>query len=946
MDANGNIFPHPPIQFPLRSYGPRPYGGTVGSGGGSTGLSANTMPIGYNVNPFGYVTGLSLPASITPQDTSSTAIAKSWTIQDQTDTSSRRTHDPGGNYMDLFASMAQNIERSAKSALLPESQSYHSALIADASDRENMGTTVDHGKVLSSVGIPTTPPGLSSGLISSGPNLAELGKSVNERIVLNVSGLRFETNLSTLRKFPNTLLGNPAKLNRYYDALRNEYFFDRNRPSFDAILYYYQSGGRLRRPVNVPIDVFTEEIHFYEIDENAIEKYRDDEGFIREDVKVLPENYFQRKIWLLFEYPESSLAARIIAIFSIIVIILSIVIFCIETLPNFKHYKVVSLMDYEYTMFGTMMSNYSAEARQTLATRINNGSQLADVNFGVDCSFTTAGTYKDIYGCLVIAEDDIPAIEEPFFVVETVCIIWFTFDLLVRFASSPEKITFFKNIMNFIDIVAIIPYFITLGTMIADESRSQNQAMSLAILRVIRLVRVFRIFKLSRHSKGLQILGQTLKASTRELGLLVFFLLICVILFSSAVYFAEIDSDRTYFRSIPDAFWWAVVTMTTVGYGDMRPVTVWGKLVGSLCAIAGVLTIALPVPVIVSNFNYFYHRETETEDKQTFIHVQSCASYESSRSSEIGSPELQSRRPKNAFKCIEQSLIPKSPELEIHPLTDSNDPEENKKTGVLNELSDGQVQHNPFSLISRSHTADMADTRTERSTKRTDELKQTHSNVEEVLRIIDSGTNSDKQVVQFIKPNLQRHPNATLWNQQSITPAPDGINLHKFASETTGFVDFEQKRTFSDSYLQSVSVHGVERNDRIVCDLDSGNSTSQQAISCLPCVNTCLTQTPRQEELPIPVEFSITPVCLSSTHEKQLTSTTLLTEVTPSHEEFVRLSSGGQQYRLSHIYRGGSKSQEKDTYPLSVLRETRKIPLAKAYERKVRSSENPIETDV
>ncbi|KAK0158063.1 hypothetical protein PV327_011177 [Microctonus hyperodae] len=94
--------------------------------------------------------------------------------------------------------------------------------------------------------------------------------------------------------------------------------------------------------------------------------------------------------------------------------------------------------------------------------------------------------------------------------------------------------------MNFIDIIAIIPYFITLGTVIAGkeneidlpkapvspQDKSTNQAMSLAILRVIRLVRVFRIFKLSRHSKGLQILGRTLKASMRELGLLIFFLFI------------------------------------------------------------------------------------------------------------------------------------------------------------------------------------------------------------------------------------------------------------------------------------------------------------------------------------------------------------------------------------------------------------------------------------
>ena len=145
------------------------------------------------------------------------------------------------------------------------------------------------------------------------------------------------------------------------------------------------------------------------------------------------------------------------------------------------------------------------------------------------------------------------------------------------------------------------------------------QATSLAVLRVIRLVRVFRIFKLSRHSRGLQILGKTIRASMRELGLLIFFLLICVVLFSSAVYFAEADTPKSHFRSIPDAFWWAVVTMTTVGYGDMMPVSVWGKLIGSLCAIAGVLTIALPVPVIVSNFNYFYHRESDADCMQRLI---------------------------------------------------------------------------------------------------------------------------------------------------------------------------------------------------------------------------------------------------------------------------------------------------------------------------------------
>ena len=404
----------------------------------------------------------------------------------------------------------------------------------------------------------------------------------NERVVINVSGLRFETQLKTLNQFPDTLLGDSLRRSRYFDPLRNEYFFDRNRPSFDAILYYYQSGGRLRRPVNVPLDVFSEEIKFYELGEDVIEKYREDEGFIKEEEKPLPENPFQRKVWLLFEYPESSMAARCIAIFSVGIILLSIVIFCLETLPEFKHYQM----------------NY---------TQTGNSSNAS-----------TSPSFEP---------DDMPKFNEPFFIIETGCIIWFTSELLIRFASCPNKLSFFKNIMNLIDITAIIPYFITLGTVVADESKSNNQAMSLAILRVIRLVRVFRIFKLSRHSKGLQILGQTLKASMRELGLLIFFLFIGVILYSSAVYFAEQGGTNSQFHSIPEAFWWAVVTMTTVGYGDMRPIGVWGKLVGSMCAVTGVLTIALPVPVIVSNFNYFYHRETDNEEKQSYIHVQSCPNY-------------------------------------------------------------------------------------------------------------------------------------------------------------------------------------------------------------------------------------------------------------------------------------------------------------------------------
>ncbi|XP_051890511.1 potassium voltage-gated channel subfamily A member 10-like [Pristis pectinata] len=395
----------------------------------------------------------------------------------------------------------------------------------------------------------------------------------SQRVIINVAGLKFETHLKTLAQFPDTLLGNPARCLPYFDPLTNQYFFDRNRPSFDAILYYYQSGGRVRRPANVPLDVFTDEIIFYQLGSEAMEQFREQEGFIKDVEVQLPVQENFRQLWLLFEYPESSAAARAVAMVSVFVIVISIVIFCLETLPEFRE-------DLD-------LGPFSPPAQHNQSTE------------PAPSSFT-----------------------DPFFLVETACMFWFSFELLVRAMACPSKPDFFRNVLNMIDVISIIPYFVTLVTEVVKQRQAPQpgngqqqgqQTMSLAILRIIRLVRVFRIFKLSRHSKGLQILGQTLKASMRELGLLIFFLFIGVILFSSAVYFVEVDEPQTQFSSIPDAFWWAVVTMTTVGYGDMCPVTIGGKVVGTLCAIAGVLTIALPVPVIVSNFNYFYHRETENE---------------------------------------------------------------------------------------------------------------------------------------------------------------------------------------------------------------------------------------------------------------------------------------------------------------------------------------------
>lgn len=95
-----------------------------------------------------------------------------------------------------------------------------------------------------------------------------------QRIIINVSGAKYETQLRTLNRFPDTLLGDPIKRRQFWDGRRNEFFIDRHRPSFQAVLYYYQSGGRLRRPIEVPEDIFLEELEFYEIGDDIIKDYK------------------------------------------------------------------------------------------------------------------------------------------------------------------------------------------------------------------------------------------------------------------------------------------------------------------------------------------------------------------------------------------------------------------------------------------------------------------------------------------------------------------------------------------------------------------------------------------------------------------------------------------------------------------------------------------------
>uniref|UniRef100_A0A914XE76 Ion transport domain-containing protein n=1 Tax=Plectus sambesii TaxID=2011161 RepID=A0A914XE76_9BILA len=191
-----------------------------------------------------------------------------------------------------------------------------------------------------------------------------------------------------------------------------------------------------------------------------------------------------------------------------------------------------------------------------------------------------------------------------FFYVELICNLWFAFEIVVRFTFCPNIVRFVKDAINIIDVVATLSFYVDWLMEYLLKTTEGNRDT----VEFFSIIRILRLFKLTQHSSGLKILIQTFKASAQELLLLVFFVLLGIVIFAALVYYAErVEANPdNQFDSIPVGLWWAIITMCTIGFGDMVPKTYLGMIVGSVCALMGVLTIALPVPVIVSNFAMFY----------------------------------------------------------------------------------------------------------------------------------------------------------------------------------------------------------------------------------------------------------------------------------------------------------------------------------------------------
>ncbi|KAJ8356205.1 hypothetical protein SKAU_G00189990 [Synaphobranchus kaupii] len=177
----------------------------------------------------------------------------------------------------------------------------------------------------------------------------------------------------------------------------------------------------------------------------------------------------------------------------------------------------------------------------------------------------------------------------------------------IRLAVAPCPRKFLASPMNIIDFASILPFYITLAFETVDVEKEDLENVG-KVVQILRLMRIFRILKLARHSVGLRALGSTLRHSYHEVGLLVLFLSVGISIFSVLIYFMEKEEDGSKLKTIPVGWWWATISMTTVGYGDICPVSLAGKVVATLCIISGLLVVALPITIVFNRFSKYYQR--------------------------------------------------------------------------------------------------------------------------------------------------------------------------------------------------------------------------------------------------------------------------------------------------------------------------------------------------
>jgi voltage-gated potassium channel len=211
-----------------------------------------------------------------------------------------------------------------------------------------------------------------------------------------------------------------------------------------------------------------------------------------------------------------------------------------------------------------------------------------------------------LFSLLTFSLETLPNLSEKekhwLYISEIVTIGIFTIEYLTRLILSKRKLSYIFSFFGIIDLIAFLPFYIGLG-------------IDLRSLRAVRFVRLLRLFKMARYSKAMQRFHRAFIISKEEI--ILFFFSACIMLYLAGVgiYYCEHEAQPKVFASVFDGLWWAVATLTTVGYGDCYPVTAGGKIFTFFILLIGLGIISVPTGMVASALSKARAMEEEEENK-------------------------------------------------------------------------------------------------------------------------------------------------------------------------------------------------------------------------------------------------------------------------------------------------------------------------------------------
>lgn len=413
-------------------------------------------------------------------------------------------------------------------------------------------------------------------------------KRISNVVNLNIGGKVFHIPKHLVLRYPKSRIGvlalceDPVKrltLCDDYNVQNDEFFFDRDPMFFHYIFHFYCSNVLWVMDSLCPIN-FEEEMSFWGLRLKDTPRccrilFEEKVDDIREKLKVNQElldeikphqdeecyetmfmGNIRKILWDLMENPYSSLAAKAFAVFSSLFVLISIVAMTMNTVKDLRDYQL------------------------------------------------GGKTYMEW--------------------VEIASILFFTVEYFLRLLTTSNIKQFVQSALNFVDLVAVMPYFLQIifeaFFVDSEDLGAQEDLKTMArvskvskVLKVVKLMRIFRILKLARHSTGMRAFGFTIRQCSEQVCCLFLFIAMGIFTFSALMHSVETDQPGTPFSSIPETWWWAAVSISTVGYGDVVPVSYLGRCVAFGCISFGIILNGMPISILFNKFSDYYAKLKEQE---------------------------------------------------------------------------------------------------------------------------------------------------------------------------------------------------------------------------------------------------------------------------------------------------------------------------------------------